>query len=75
MRELGIPPSLLAGQALFLVGFGVMMLFFFQPWRSCPEGACAPTPMNTVGFVVGAVVGTIGLVVTVSSVVGMNRRR
>lgn len=76
MGELGIPRSLLIGQGLFFAGFAIMMLFFFQPWRTCPEGAtCAAAPIDTVGFVVGAVVGAAGLVITIASVVGMRRPR
>ncbi|RIJ50967.1 hypothetical protein DZG00_10670 [Clavibacter lycopersici] len=30
-------PSLILGAALAVVGTAITVLFFLQPWRSCPE--------------------------------------
>lgn len=67
------PRNFLVGQALFFVGFAVMAMFFLTPWRSCPEGSCPAVPSDTIGFVVGAVLGLAGLVLTFSSVLRRNR--
>ncbi|MDO5682282.1 MAG: hypothetical protein Q4G46_05575 [Propionibacteriaceae bacterium] len=73
MNGLGISRNFLIGQALFFAGFAVMALFFLTPWRSCPDGNCAAVPSDTIGFVVGAVLGLAGLILTFSAV--LRRRR
>lgn len=69
----GFSRNFLLGQVLFLIGFGVMALFFLTPWRSCPEGTCPAVPSDTIGFVVGAVLGLAGLVLTFASVLRRTR--
>lgn len=73
MVSSGLSRNFLMGQGLFLVGFGVMALFFLTPWRSCAAGSCPAVPSDTIGFVVGAVLGLGGLVLTFASVLQRNR--
>ncbi|MDO5500486.1 MAG: hypothetical protein Q4F67_12490 [Propionibacteriaceae bacterium] len=74
MNSLGLSRNFVIGQGLFFIGFGIMALFFFQPWRSCPEGeVCATTQGEAVGFIVGAVLGIAGLILTFLSVIRRNQ--
>lgn len=73
MVSSGLSRNFLIGQGLFLVGFGVMALFFLTPWRPCGEVSCPAVPSDTIGFVVGAVLGLAGLVLTFASVLHRNR--
>ena len=73
MNSSAFPRAFLLGQALFFLGFGVMALFFFTPWRACPEGSCAAVASDTIGFVVGAVIGLAGLFLTFRAALQRNR--
>ncbi|HHV21769.1 MAG TPA: hypothetical protein GXZ30_09610 [Propionibacterium sp.] len=73
MDSLGLSRNFVIGQILFFVGFAIMALFFLTPWRSCPDGACPAVPSDTIGFVVGAVLGFAGIILTFTTVLRRNK--
>lgn len=56
-----------AGTAIALIGGGVVVLYFFQPWRSCDyedtSAGCAMLPHDAAAMGVAAVVFVVGVVV------------
>lgn len=55
------------GAALAVIGATVAVVFFFQPWRSCPYEdtavGCAMLPRDATVMTVGFTVGMIGIAV------------
>ena len=68
------------GAVLAAIGAAVAVVFFFQPWRSCPYEdtavGCAMLPRDTSVMIVGFVVAMIGMAVaTVGAVSRWQRTR
>lgn len=63
------------GASVALVGAGMTVVFFLQPWRTCPEddvaAGCVALPQDTAGMVIGFFLLIGGLILLAA---GVSRR-